>query len=40
MIQASYSDLEVCIRHRIAERDLCDSIADIITAVANQVYSV
>ncbi len=43
MIHASHSDLEVYIRHRLAERDLSDSIkpdVDMIAAVANQVYSV
>ena len=43
MIQASHSDLEVYIKHRLAESDLCDSMepdADMIAAIANQVDGV
>ena len=43
IIQASQSDLEVYIKNRLAESDLCDSMkhnADMITAVANQVDGV
>ena len=43
MVQASQSDLEVYIRNRLAESDLCDSMephADMITAIAHQVDGV
>ena len=43
MIQASHSDLEVYIKSRLAESDLCDSMephADMIAAIANQVDGV
>ena len=43
MIQASQSDLEIYIKNRLAESDLCDSTkphADMITAIAKQVDGV
>ena len=43
MIQASHSDLEVYIKNRLTESDLCDSMeahAGMIAAIANQVDGV
>ena len=43
MIQASQSDLEIYLKNRLAESDLCDSMnphADMITAITNHVDGV